>query len=109
MAYELVQGALLPPLRIQVTRSPAPVGDVLLPGDVCELRWRRPDGTTGLVSLVVEDAATGVVRRDWIDGDTDLPGEHRAQVVINGATTPEVFPSGEDGPEWVSWPIRRRL
>lgn len=110
MADSWIKGSLHPPLRIQVARVGV-IGDVFAPGDVAVLRVRRPDGTRGDLSLAIEDAATGIVRRDWIAGDTAVTGLHRGTVVINPGsggpgTQDETFPA--DG-SYLGWTVERGL
>lgn len=71
------------------------------------LRWRRPDASIVVRSLVVVDAVRGQVRHTWQPGDTDLTGQHRAHVVITWANgEPQTVPS--DGSFYV-WTITPQL
>lgn len=100
MSYSLVRGDLEPDMEIDVATSAGPV-DLSGALDV-SMRWEKPDGTVVTVELVVIDAPTGRVKRVWASGDSDLPGVHRAQVVVTTSNDePETFPN--DGSFVIWW------
>lgn len=75
-----VQGDLEPDMAITLTTAAALAA---LPAALAvNLAWKRPDGTTATVPLVVVDAPTGQLKRVWSAGDTSVVGLHRGRVVI---------------------------
>lgn len=101
MSFYLVAGDLEPdmPLTITMNNAVEPLTNAL----AIQMRWRKPDGTTSLVSLTAVDLAAGQVKRVWAEGDTDRVGTHFGRVVVtrsNGEV--QTFPS--DG-SWFSWTV----
>jgi hypothetical protein len=103
--YRNVQGTPEPAMEIRLTVN----GEAVDISDALDhvLRWRKPDGTVTDVALLAIDLATGRLKRVWSDGDTDMIGDHEAQVIVTRANGKEqVFPS--DGTT-VHWRISPRL
>src|ERR1051326_1398882 len=100
MSYNIVAGDLYEPLEIDGADASGAVN--LTDATSVQMRWKKPDGTTSLVDLVIIDAPTGRVKKVWSAGDTDQVGVHRAQVVVTWPTAePQTFP--EDGSAIIFW------
>lgn len=105
MSYSVVEGDLEPDMLLTVTTA---TQRDLADAVSVELRWKKPDGVVDLVALVevTTSVNSGVYKRVWEIGDTDMTGVHRGQVVITwdvGATE-EVETCPNDG-SWTIWHV----
>ncbi len=98
--YEIGQGDLEPPLEIYLAVNGEAFA--LLPGDTISLEWRLPGGATRSVPMTAELDIDGVpfVRRTWEAGDTDLPGVHVGEVVVERGGRQRTFPSDKSVFKW---------
>lgn len=107
MSYSLVQGDL-DPQGMPITLV-APDAIAALTGALAvNMRWKKPDGTTSVVSLAVVTTSPPVVKKVWVAGDSDQVGLHRGQVVItasNGASVSDP----NDGTNGFTWNVYPQL
>jgi len=104
--YEITQGdtgqAML--IDLQVDGVAEDVSDATGP---LVFRWLKPDGTYSESKAITNlNLVTGSIEIDWTSGDTDVPGTHRAQVMVPRPTGPQSFPS--DG-SWYRWRVNPKL
>lgn len=71
MTKEIVQGSLEPPLQVTLSDGGSPIADL---DSAEEVRLRGVQYGIELFDDVVTPDAGGVCLRDWVDGDTDIPG-----------------------------------
>jgi hypothetical protein len=102
--YEIIEGDLEPDLYLTILVNDEPED---ISGSTVEMRWKKPDGTVETVSLTAVNLALGQVKRVWLEGDTDIVGWHKAQIIV---TRPggevQTFPS--DGSHFV-WRVSEQL
>lgn len=104
--YELVVGDLEPDLDlvVDVNGEPEDISDAL----AMELRVALPDQTFAVWALAPLDAVTGKVRHTWLAGETDVPGDYRAQIAVQrGNGEWQTFPSAKGA--YVRWRINPTL
>jgi hypothetical protein len=96
-----VQGDLEPDMVMTVTAQGALAA--LATALSVQLRWKKPDGTTSMVTLTVVDVVNGIVKRVWQTGDTNITGLHRGQIVVT-ASNGETATSPADGTD-ILWMV----
>ena len=103
--YEITQGDLTPAMLIDLVDEgvAANVSDADAP---LFMRWHRPDGTYAEVAITNIDLNIGSVMHTWAAGETNIPGIHRAQVVVPKAAGDESFPG--DG-SYIRWYVHPKL
>lgn len=97
--YTIKQGDLLPSIEGVCTDAAGPVDLTAADAVRFHLRALGSDPTadpTVDADAVVVDADAGLVRYDWQDGDTDLPGYYRAEFEVTSAGKPTTFPNNTD-------------
>lgn len=109
MAYEIVAGDTGPPLPVTLTVNGAPAvlnSDEHDPPEPIAMyaRWRLPDGRIDALALTPVDLATGQLEHVWDSGETDVPGLHRMQVVVEWVDDVRTFPSDGKYFSWRVWP-----
>jgi hypothetical protein len=65
----------------------------------------KSGGTRRSGQATVLDARQGKIRYDWVDGDTDLPGDYACIVVVTIDDKEQTFPNGGVG----TFKIAKRL
>ena len=101
MRFSIVAGDLKEDLNFTCEVNGAAVD--LTTADTIEMLWRRPDGTEVTLELEEVDLDLGQVKYDFVAGDTDIVGIHRARVVVTWPSSqPQTFPS--DG-TWFLWSV----
>lgn len=104
--YEIAQGDLSPPMLIDLTDEDV-VANVANAINPLTMRWLKPDGTVVEgVTITNVNLVLGQVLHAWAAGETDIPGVHRAQVIVPKADGNETFPS--DG-SYIRWVVHPKL
>jgi hypothetical protein len=102
MTYYLVQGNITPVMTITL-KSDGVAFELNGAIDVVTLTWLKPDETLTIVSMEIVDAVAGIVRRTWVDGDTDQAGFHRGQIdVVRSGGIAKTWPN--DG-TFILWEV----
>ncbi len=99
MSFSIRKGDLDPDLLIslKVNGAVEPLTDYVS----FTMKWTKPDATVVTVSLVVSDSANGILRYQWVTGDTDIVGRHTAIVTgIHSDGDPQSFPTLGDAVTW---------
>lgn len=106
MAYTIVEGNLLPVMT--VTLGEDGNAFILQLTDTVTLVWNDANGTRHSGSMSIVTAASGIVRRTWEDGDTDVVGECLGQIDVLrvGETVPRTFPNTG---ALLRWHVNRHL
>lgn len=91
------RGDLRPALRVKLRYQDGAADSAGL-GDASSVVFNMANAETGAMvieggTVSIEDAATGLVRYDWEDGDTDAIGSYDAEFVVVVAGKPETFPT----------------
>lgn len=98
--YSLTVGDLEPEMEIDCSNQLT----LLLDAIDISLKWWKPDGSDPvLVPLVLVDQPTGIVKRVWSAGDTDLSGIHQGRVIVT--TSGDKQATYPDDGSYITWVI----
>ena len=93
--FKIKTGDLEPSIQQTLTDQNGAVRD--LTGRTITLSWKREGDTVTETrsATIVGDATLGVVKYDWVTGDTDVAGIYNAEWVTTAGGSPDTFPTVE--------------
>lgn len=99
--FSLIKGDLEPDMVL--TAKLNDVAQDLTTATTINMKWIKPDGTESTVALTAVTLASGIVKRVWVAGDTDMVGYHRGRIVVT-------WPGAENGTfpndgSWFIWAV----
>lgn len=94
--FNIKQNDLRPPLKVQCSRSDTGIANLTTATSVKFIMRKKGEVGTPKISraAAIENAATGIVRHDWLSGDTDTEGTFYGEFEVTWPDgDPETFPN----------------
>lgn len=97
--FGIGQGDLLPDMEIEVNE-----GEDISGASSIQLEVTRPDGEDVVWALTAVNLALGLVKHEWLAGETDIPGIYSAVVHLVRGGDPQTFPADGTRLRWAVYP-----
>lgn len=91
-------GDLFPPAEVQLVNGDPVTGPVvpLTGATSVALKMRTVGGPTLVLPMSISDTVHGIVIHNWLQGETDVAGTYKCQVVVTWAGgVAQTFPQGQ--------------
>ncbi|QNN52490.1 hypothetical protein [Nocardioides mesophilus] len=94
MTDNIKRGDLLPPWQATLTDAGAPID--LTTASSVKVLFLKPGDSVATSRAATSADAAGVVKMDWLPGDTDVVGDLVAEVEVTWpGSKPQTFPPGD--------------